>query len=61
MFAGHETVSKTVSFFTDFGSQSIVTDSLADIRPLGARQEAPCPRKTSGGNHRNPREGQGQG
>ena len=56
MFAGHETVTKAVSFFTDVMLQSIVTDLAADVRALGARQGAPRPRKTPSGNHGNPGE-----
>jgi len=63
MFAGHETVTKTVSFYiyTDIRLQSIVTDSVVDIRILGIRQEPPRSGKTSGGNRGNPGEDQGQG
>ena len=35
--------------------------SIVGIRPLGARQEPPRPRKASSGNHGGPGEGQGQG
>ena len=61
MFAGQETVSRTVSCFTDTSLQPIVTDSVVGTLPLGVGQEAPHPRETSSGNYGNPGEGQGQG
>jgi len=61
MFAGHDAVSRAVSCFTDTRLQSIVTDSVVDILPLGVGQEAPHPRETSSGNYGSLGEGQGQG
>ena len=61
MFAGHETVAKTVSFFTPFDLRFILTSVVVDACPLGARKEATCSRETSSGDHENARKNQGQG
>lgn len=53
MFAGHETVSKTVGFSMQFDSGSILTSLTVVVRPLRTCQEASCPRKTSSRDHGN--------
>jgi len=53
MLAGHETTAGTVGIFAYIRLQSIVTDSVVNILPLGVGQETPHPRETSSGNHEN--------
>ena len=60
MFAGHETVTKTVSFFKDTNLWHPLTSSTVISQPLGTCEEPACPRKTSSRNYGNPRENQGQ-
>ena len=61
MFAGHETTAKTVSSSARLDSGFISTRPVVDARPLGARKEASCSRKTSSRDSGNVEKNQGQG